>query len=1689
MKNRHSIRYFHKVICASKRTVALAMATMLALAFAAGGCSPDGEGGTDAAGAVSSRDTASYAAMREGSEEYTGSAAGTGGDGSGNSADSEEAYSRAMARKSQSYDPVKSDLIYSPEKQEAAPGRDYTIMIYMVGSNLESVGGNATKDLEEMEAAGLDYDKANLLVYTGGAQRWMGDVPCDQNSVIDLSRPAESRIRAHTDGNADMGAPETLSAFINYCTDEYPADHYALIFWDHGGGPVLGYGLDELFDDDSLLLSEMSTAMAATDFGKNKKLDFVGFDACLMGSLESMAVWENYADYYIASAETEPGAGWDYSFLSVFNDTTDAKQIAGSIVDHYADYYKASRSETSDPDVTLACSDLSKVDDILTALGDLSGRLSEDLDTGEYARIQQLRAQVKSFGNIAADAESGKSAVSYDLIDARDFTGKFSSAYPDECARLDAAVSEAVVKNYTNVENVCGLTLYFPYGNKEMYRSAAYSMRSILPSASYRSFLSDLSDSWLTAHTGDWTLAGVETGDEEYTLQLTDEQQENLTRAWYSVLRKTDDGMYMPVMNEVSLTPDRSGVLHVPKDPELIELRMEQGGESSVWGFRQISSDRKRTVYVSETTGLYKDIDFSSIRENTSPKLISIYLSQDAKTQDLHIMNVSSTSENGTAVSKDTIDVAGYSTIYNSLHAHNVEKDGKRRTKAYSDWVNSDWTWLFSYEITEVPQFTKVRASETDEEYAVQIVLEDVSGDEYGSEVLGLESNDPGERTQYSTPEGTLSFRVHKEEATVTGYTGDDTDLEIPSEVDGKPVTAIESLGNGGGSIRRLILPDSVTLVEDGACRYMSSLEEVTFPSSLQEIGMQAFYHCSSLQKIDLPDSLKNVGAEAFDSCKALQSVSLPSSCAHIGKGAFFHCDQLAEIELREVNAESAAETAAYKEVNGAILTADGKTLVAFPQASGREAVVPDGVETIGYGAFAGAGGLKKITLPDTLTKIDYMAFYDCTGLTDLRLPESLTQVEEQAFGLSPLMYQNEGEELRPGERESITIHIGKHLQSVGDGAFDAVLAHSFTVEEDNPYYSETEGTLMNKAGDQVILPAADGTASIRIPEGAVSLQWEMLDPCKSYAEPDSDYDFAQDMDTYDVYIPESVTRFDPAEECSFVNRIVFHCARGSAAWDYAENNGITHDDVASGAYTEFIEQTEHGTLTYRIYEDHASLTAYNGEDTSLTLPETVEGVPLTVIGDGSEDGLLKDEEEFSPHNETLTQVKLPSSLMEIGDYAFHGFRSLTEMELPEGLTVLGNEALPNSYKLQALPAQIEYLGEDFAYSDIEGDLELPSGLRSIHPCAFESMRGVTGFVMEDGNEAYAVRDGVLYSADGGTLVCYPPAGPENAAVPEGVTVIGEKSFKTSRVTSVTFSSSVTQIGQEAFQNVHELKEIKFSSGLQSIEKHAFDGCAALEQVCLPDTLTQIEDYAFSYCNLQTLYIPGSVETIGSCAFEGNSDLTQLELEEGVRTIEYGAFERCGNLSSVKLPDSLYSVGDDAFAPPYEHEASLDSAGTSSPGETASEAVSEAVFSEKEDKAGDSAFVLKLGTDLTRISDGAFTGLNLSAFSVDASNASFKSVDGFLTDISGEVLVACPSGLTGTVTVPEGITRMEGEAFVGCRKVTDIVIPDSVTSFGSGIFPSKYVDNRQVSTVTIHCGKGSAAEEYAVENGIPYVIQ
>lgn len=415
--------------------------------------------------------------------------------------------------------------------------RKLTLMVYMCGSNLESGYGSASADLQEMLASGFDSDRISLLVMTGGAENWTLGFDPDGLNIHEIgSRGMRDVWR---DEAASMGAPRTLTTLLNFGVDRYPAEHYALILWNHGGGPMEGVCWDELFSMDSLSLSELTQAINASNLPD--KLSWIGFDACLMGSAEVASALAPCADYMIASQETEPAAGWNYAFLKGLEDDPDARATGWRIVDSYFEGLEDER-ET----VTLACTDLSRVSEIAAAMTDFFNPISKTLDRDSFLRLSELRMSAVDFGKPVR----GAGFDGYDLVDLGDLVRAYGAIpeLSEGASALTELLAQAVVYCKSNEPGATGLSVYHPYANKAMYEQHWHGDYQKLDfSPGYRSYLNRFGGLLTGEPLADWSsLDAPEKDGDAYTLRLTGEQAANLSSARLLVLGSFRNNAYRP---------------------------------------------------------------------------------------------------------------------------------------------------------------------------------------------------------------------------------------------------------------------------------------------------------------------------------------------------------------------------------------------------------------------------------------------------------------------------------------------------------------------------------------------------------------------------------------------------------------------------------------------------------------------------------------------------------------------------------------------------------------------------------------------------------------------------------------------------------------------------------------------------------------------------------------------------------------------------------------------------------------------------------------------------------------------------------------------------------------------------------------------------------------------------------------
>ena len=281
--------------------------------------------------------------------------------------------------------------------QELKDEAEWTVMIYMCGSDLESRHGLATYNLEEMAAirkidtvtdylnAVYDLDlkeeqqeKVHVVMETGGCTKWQAEESLGmQISNENLQRwyfePLDQELAAE-EGNcpftllqeapsASMGDAQTLADFISWSAAHYPARKYALLLWDHGGGSLTGIFVDELFDNDILYLSELDEAMA----GGGVHFETIVLDACLMANLETAQILAPYADYMVASEEESSGYGsaiGDWIRELYLNPGCDGKEFGFSFCNTLRVKYGKLGDQQARNLLTYSVTDLSKIEEL-----------------------------------------------------------------------------------------------------------------------------------------------------------------------------------------------------------------------------------------------------------------------------------------------------------------------------------------------------------------------------------------------------------------------------------------------------------------------------------------------------------------------------------------------------------------------------------------------------------------------------------------------------------------------------------------------------------------------------------------------------------------------------------------------------------------------------------------------------------------------------------------------------------------------------------------------------------------------------------------------------------------------------------------------------------------------------------------------------------------------------------------------------------------------------------------------------------------------------------------------------------------------------------------------------------------------------------------------------------------------------
>lgn len=357
-------------------------------------------------------------------------------------------------------EPIVTSTVSTPSVEVSVPDvspnaediKDVTVLIYMIGANLDRDARAASDDVEEILKASIS-DNINIVIEAGGTTTWRSNYFTDG----EVDRVIIDRTGLHNVshlGKVCMSMPDTLTDFIKWGTENYPAEKYHLIMWDHGGGVVAGFGDDENFPDSSgLYISDIANAIADS----NIHFDLIGFNACLMATVENANALSPYADYLLASEESiYANVGFNYTtYINVLTGDSKAStyEVGRAICDSFM--YHESLNDVTDFDcATISLIDLKEVPELVNALGSYFGEVRKLIKTEKgYKEVINALINCKSYG----DNE-------FDEVDLHDFISKITSVSTENKKKVMEAFYHCIAyRPDMSSDGSSGLSIYIPY--------------------------------------------------------------------------------------------------------------------------------------------------------------------------------------------------------------------------------------------------------------------------------------------------------------------------------------------------------------------------------------------------------------------------------------------------------------------------------------------------------------------------------------------------------------------------------------------------------------------------------------------------------------------------------------------------------------------------------------------------------------------------------------------------------------------------------------------------------------------------------------------------------------------------------------------------------------------------------------------------------------------------------------------------------------------------------------------------------------------------------------------------------------------------------------------------------------------------------------------------------------------------
>ena len=535
--------------------------------------------------------------------------------------------------------------------------------------------------------------------------------------------------------------------------------------------------------------------------------------------------------------------------------------------------------------------------------------------------------------------------------------------------------------------------------------------------------------------------------------------------------------------------------------------------------------------------------------------------------------------------------------------------------------------------------------------------------------------------------------------------------LEAPEKLSGaysvKEGTRIicDSAFVGCVSLSEIVIPSSITSIGDWAFSGCVSLSEIVIPSSVTSIGDSAFYFCSLLEYISIPKSVICLNGNPFAEWDGKFECLSPNFVYE--DDILFNKDKSRIISFRNQNIESYVIPSSVTSIGD----------YAFSSCySLSEIVIPSSVTSIGKCAFSGCRSLSEIVIPSSVTSIGDYAFSDCDSLSEIVIPSSVTSIGDSAFrgcrSLSEIVIPSSvtsiGNSAFRGCRSLSEIVIPSSVTSIGDSAFSGCDSLSEIVIPSS----------VTSIGDWAF-SGCDSLSEIVIPSSVTSIGDSAFSSCDSLSE---------------IVIPSSVTSIGDwaFSDCDSLSEIVVP----SSVTSIGDHAFFSCDSLSEIVIPSSVTSIGKGAFS------RCSSLKY------ISIPKSVIGLNGNPFAEWNgkleclspnyiyEDDILFNKDKsriISFRNQNVKSYIIPSSVNSIGDSAFYGCYSLSEIVIPSSVTSIGDSAFWGCRSLSeiVIPSSVTSIGDHaFSSCDSLSEIVIPSSVTSIGHHAFYDCRSLSEIVL-----------------------------------------------------------------------------------------------------------------------------------------------------------------------------------------------------------------------------------------------------------------------------------------------------------------------------------------------------------------------